>query len=61
MFNTKFKHSSAKGTYKIDCQVLGVKQGKYEIKYYDDILKKDVVKFVDSESLYFPKFADRIM
>ena len=61
MKTTQYMHCSMEGTYLVDCQVLGVSKGKYEIKYYDGVIKETVTKFVDSNYLKFPKFGDRVM
>jgi len=61
MYNTRYKHCSMEGTFFVDCDILRVKDGKYEIKYYDNVIKETIVKFVDVNTLELPNFGDRVI
>lgn len=58
MPSVQFAHGTAFGTYYVDCEVIKKENDVFLIRFFDEILGDHAERWVERNSLYFPKFSD---
>lgn len=54
----QYVHGTAFGTYYVDCEVIEKDNDSFLIKFFDDIVGDVTERWVERDSLRFPKFSD---